>query len=83
MTVFFFFFFDQNCPKRVFPVENRNIALVRASMVVTYYVKLFCMGTDRRICIVSSPSTPRDNNMKYSETEPDNSIQFKNSILKR
>ena len=44
-------------------------------MVVTYYVKLFCTGTDRHNCIVSSPSSPRDNNMKYSETEPDNETQ--------
>ena len=27
---------DQICPKREFPVENEKIALVRASMVVTY-----------------------------------------------
>ena len=33
--------------KREFPVENRKIALVRSSMVVTYYIKLFRKGTDR------------------------------------
>ena len=29
------------------PVENRKIALARAFMVVTYYIKLFRMGNDR------------------------------------
>ena len=31
----------------VFPVENGKFALVRAPMVVTYYIKLFRMGADR------------------------------------
>ena len=34
-------FFVQICPKREFLVENGKIALVRASMVVTYYIILF------------------------------------------
>ena len=38
---------DQICPKRVFQVENGKIALVRAPMVITYYVKLFRTGADR------------------------------------
>ena len=41
-----FDFFDQICPKRVFPVEKRKIALLRVSMVVIYYIKLFCTGAD-------------------------------------
>ena len=31
----------------MFPVENGKIALVRASMVLTYYFKLFHTGADR------------------------------------
>ena len=38
---------DQICLKRVFLVENEKITIVRASMVVTYYVKLFRTGADR------------------------------------
>ena len=41
-----FVFFDQICPKREFSVENGKIALVRGSMVVTYYIKLFCTRAD-------------------------------------
>ena len=41
---FFLFFFDQICPKREFPIENWKIVLARASMVVTYYIKLFRTG---------------------------------------
>ena len=35
-----FFFFGQIFPERIVPVENGKIALVCASMVVTYYIKL-------------------------------------------
>ena len=31
----------------MFPVENGKFALVRASMVLTYYFKLFHTGADR------------------------------------
>ena len=37
-----------------FPVENRKTALVRASMVVTYCIKLFHLGTDRHNGILMS-----------------------------
>ena len=47
-------FFDQICPKREFPVENRKIALVHASMVITYHIKLFHMGADRHNGILMS-----------------------------
>ena len=47
--------FYQICPKREFSVKNGKIALVRASMVVTYYVKLFCTGADRHNGILMSP----------------------------
>ena len=60
LTILIFFTkFDQ----REFPVENRKIALVRASMVVTYYIKLFRMGDQQtqRYFNVSSPSSRRDN----------------------
>ena len=40
-------FFDQICPNSKFPVEKRKIAHVRASMMVTYYSKLFRTGADR------------------------------------
>ena len=50
----FWFSFDQICPKTVFPVENGKIALVCASMVVTYYVKLFRTGPDRHNGILMS-----------------------------
>ena len=38
---------DKICPKKVFPIRNGKIALVCASMVVTYYIKLFRTGADR------------------------------------
>ena len=39
-----------------------KIALLRASMVVTYYIKLFRTGADRqRYFNVSTPSSRRDN----------------------
>ena len=41
-------------PKREFPVENGKIALVRVSMVVTYYIKLFCSKVDRHSGILMS-----------------------------
>ena len=37
-----------------FPVENGKLALVRASMVVTYYIKLFYTGADRHNGILMS-----------------------------
>ena len=40
-------FFDQICPNSKFPVEEGKIAHVRASMMVTYYNKLFRTGADR------------------------------------
>ena len=52
---FDFLFFDKICLKRVFPVENGKIALVRASMVVTYYIELFRTGVDRRHGILMFP----------------------------
>ena len=45
---------DQIYPKRVFSVENGKIALVRASMVLTYYIKLFHTGADRHNSISMS-----------------------------
>ena len=47
-------FFDQICPKREFPVENGKITLVRALMVLTYYIKLFLTGADRHNGILMS-----------------------------
>ena len=47
-------FFDQICPKWEFPVENRKIALVPASMVFTYYIKLFRTGADGHNGILAS-----------------------------
>ena len=38
---------DKIFPKGVFPVGNGKIAIARASMVVTYYIKLFRTGADR------------------------------------
>ena len=40
--------------KRVFLVGNGKIALVRASVVVTYYIKLFRTGPDRHNGILMS-----------------------------
>ena len=45
LTILIFFY--QICLKWVFPLKNRKIALVRASTVVTYYIKLFHTGADR------------------------------------
>ena len=47
-------FFDQICPKKIFPVENRKIALVLAFMVVTYYIKLYRTGADRHNGVLMS-----------------------------
>ena len=52
LTILIFFY--QICPKRAFLVKNGKIALVRASMVVTYYTKLFRTGADRCIGILMS-----------------------------
>ena len=49
-----FDFLDEIYPKSVFPVENRKIALLRVSMVVTYYTKTFRTGTDRHNGILMS-----------------------------
>ena len=40
----FWFIFNQICSKSVFPLENEKIAIVRASMVFTYFNKLFRLG---------------------------------------
>ena len=41
-------------PKRIFPLENGKVALLRVSMVVTYYIKLFRTGADRHNGILMS-----------------------------
>ena len=41
-------------PKRIFPLGNGKVALLRASMVVTYYIKLFRTGADRHNGILMS-----------------------------
>ena len=38
----------------VFPIENRKIALLHASMVITYYIKLFRTEADRHNVILMS-----------------------------
>ena len=48
------FFLDQIFPKMGFPVKSGKIALIRASMVVTYYIKLFCMVSNRQNGILMS-----------------------------
>ena len=45
---------DKILPKGVFPVGNGKIAIVRASMVVTYYIKLFRTGADRHNSVLMS-----------------------------
>ena len=45
---------DQTYPKKIFPVENRKIALLRAPMVVTDYIKLLHTGDDRHSEILMS-----------------------------
>ena len=40
--------------KKESSVENGKIALVRASVVVTDYIELFCMGADRHNGILTS-----------------------------
>ena len=47
-------FSDQNFPKRELPFENGKIALVHASMVVTYYIKLFRTRAERHNGILMS-----------------------------
>ena len=39
--------------KRVFLVQNGKVALVSASMIVTYYIKLFRAGADRLLLVVA------------------------------
>ena len=41
LTILFFF-----RPKNEFPIQNRKIALARASVVATYYIELFCSSVD-------------------------------------
>ena len=47
-------FFEQIYPRMEFLVENGKIALMRAYMVVTYYIRLFHMGANRDNCILMS-----------------------------
>ena len=47
-------FFYQVCPKKEFLFKNEKIALVRASIVVTYCIKLFCTRPDRHNDILTS-----------------------------
>ena len=49
-----FFCFYQICPKWEFPVKNGKIALERASVIVTFYIKLFRTGVDRNNGILMS-----------------------------
>ena len=49
-----FWILGPNLPKRIFPAENGKVALLRASMVVTYYIKLFRTGADRHNGILMS-----------------------------
>ena len=49
-----FFFLLPNLPEKGISVENGKIALVRASMVVTYYIKVFRAGADRHNSILMS-----------------------------
>ena len=44
----------QICPKRVFPVVNGKVALVRGSMIVTYYIKLLLTVAERHNSILMS-----------------------------
>lgn len=46
--------FGSNFLKKVFPTKNRKIALVCASMDFSYYIKLFCSGSDRHNDILIS-----------------------------
>ena len=49
-----FDFLDHISSKGVFPVKNRKNMVVRVSMVVTYYIKLFRKGADRHSGILMS-----------------------------
>ena len=51
---FFFFFWWLFLPKKGISGWNPKIALVRASTVVTYYIKLFRTGADRHNGILMS-----------------------------
>ena len=44
----------QICPKRVFPVVNGKVALVRGSMIVSYYIKLLLTVAERHNSILMS-----------------------------
>ena len=44
----------QICPKRLFPVVNGKVALVRGSMIVTYYIKLLLTVAERHNSILMS-----------------------------
>ena len=48
------FFLLPNLPEKGISVENGKIALVRASNVVTYYIKVFRTGTDKHNSILMS-----------------------------
>ena len=49
-----FWFFWTKFAQKGYPVEHGKIALVRVSMVVTYYIKLFRTGADRHNGILMS-----------------------------
>ena len=46
-TIEFCIFKEQIFPNRIFPVKNGKVALLRAPMVITYYIKLFRTETYR------------------------------------
>ena len=46
-TIEFCIFKEQIFPNRIFPVKNGKVALLRAPMVITYYIKLSRTETDR------------------------------------
>ena len=71
----------------MFMVENGKITLLCTSIVITYYIKLFCTGADRQqLFKISSPSRHRDKNeatsmFKYSITTKEKTLR-KNFIWK-
>ena len=50
----FFFFFLTTFAQKKFLVENGKIALARASVVVTYYIKIFRTRADRHNGVLMS-----------------------------
>ena len=65
-------------PKKKFKAKNRKIALLRASMLVACYIKLFRTGTDRHnVILISLLLLVAKTEIKLLEKEAEYQLFFK------